>query len=107
MNKINLGQNRSGEHRFLTEVKIGVYSTEGFKKILYIRVSPTEIDNEYEFIDFDGGPFIPTGGQLPTGEIITKIKFENGIYLIYTDKYVKDDNNNEPQNRIIEGETHV
>lgn len=98
MNRINLG-NRYGEERVLVQVKSGLYSTSGFKKVGFIRVQPTEKENEYSFIDFDGSSIITTGSKLPTGEVITSIVYQDNVYLIKTNLYDEGNNLNKPQGR--------
>lgn len=92
MNKINL-PNRYGEPRVLEEVRQGLYSTSGFKNVAYVRVSQKIDSDEFEYIDFDNGPMIGISGLLPTGERVVSIVFEDGRYLIKTDKYGEDSSN--------------
>lgn len=97
MKKINLGKSRYGDIRELHEIEVGKYSTEGFKKMAYIGIQGTKDGNGFLSLDPDGGPFIAVGGLLPTAETITSIKFEDGRYLIYTNKYVENDSIDKPQ----------
>lgn len=92
MEQINLGVSRYGDERLLIKQKDNVWSTSGFKKVQYIRVQPTEIENEYELLDFDGGPMLHKGLKISANEVIDKIIYENGIYLIYT-KNINDEQN--------------
>jgi len=91
METINLGRSRYGDDRYLSQIMEGKWSTSGFKKLSYISVSPIEGEPGcYLFIDPDGGPFLQLGMGLPNGETIRKIQFEDGRYLIITDKFTEE-----------------
>jgi len=88
MSRINLGRSRYGDDRYLDKVEDGIWATSGFKNVSYIRIGQREDDDKgFEFIDPDGGPFISVGSKINQEETIVNIKFEDGRYLIYTDKY--------------------
>ena len=88
MSRINLGRSRYGDDRYLDKVEDGIWATSGFKNVSYIRIGQREDDDKgFGFIDPDGGPFISVGSKINQEETIVNIKFEDGRYLIYTDKY--------------------
>lgn len=99
MKIIDLGRSRYGDSRKLHSVRDGVWSTEGFKKMNYLRVGErTDGEEGYQFLDLDGGPFLSIGIELGE-EAVTHIKFEDGKYLLYTDKYDKNNSIEESQDR--------
>lgn len=100
MKKINLGNSRYGDARELHQIQEGLWSTEGFKKIHYMRVGErTDGEEGFQFYDLDGGPMLQIGSPIASNETITHIKFEDGRYLIYTDKYVENSNNEQSEVR--------
>ena len=92
MDRIELGKSRYGDDRALEKVQEGLWSTAGFKKMMYLRVGERTDGDGFQFIDPDGGPFLGIDQELPNGEVITNIVFEDGRYLIKTDKYGSDSN---------------
>jgi hypothetical protein len=84
----------------LEKVTEGLWSTSGFKRMSYLRIGErTDGQEGFQFIDPDGGPYISIGQPLPNGETISNIVFEDGRYLIKTNKYVQEDNTDESQDR--------
>lgn len=85
---INLGKSRYGDERILVEKEHNIWSTSGFKNVAYIRISPSETEGEFNFIDFDGGPFIAKDSIIDYENnqlIVKKIVFLDNRYHIVTD----------------------
>ena len=66
MKIIQLGKSRYGKERYLSELEKGLYSTEGFGDVKYVRVGTSDDNITYSFIDFDGS--IPIEFRYFSGE---------------------------------------
>lgn len=71
--------NRYNEEVYLEKIAGNIYKLIMSKNLIY-RVGFGK-NNEYNFIDPHGGPFIEVGGDLPVGKVKSIIMF-NDDYII-------------------------